>query len=179
MNNKVLIAYFSHEGEAYAGGKIVTLEIGNTRVAAQMMEKMMGADVFRIETVKPYPYSHMETVTIAQTEQREDARPELKGNNINVEDYDTIVLGYPNWWGTMPMAVFTFLESHDFFGKTILPFCTHEGSALGNSESDIAELIPDAELLKGLAVRGQTAQNRQDEAREAVTDWLREGGFIE
>ncbi len=97
MNKKVLIAYFSHEGEAYAGGKIVTLEIGNTRAAAQMMEKMMGADVFRIETVKPYPYSHMETVTIAQTEQREDARPELKGNNINVEDYDTIVLGYPNW----------------------------------------------------------------------------------
>ena len=97
MNNKVLIAYFSHEGEAYAGGKIVTLEIGNTRAAAQMMEKMTGADVLRIETVKPYPYNHMETVTIAQAEQREDARPELKGNDINVEDYDTIVLGFPNW----------------------------------------------------------------------------------
>ena len=168
MNNKVLIAYFSHEGEAYAGGKIVTLEIGNTRVAAQMMEKMMGADVFRIETVKPYPYSHMETVTIAQTEQREDARPELKGNNINVEDYDTIVLGYPNWWGTMPMAVFTFLESHDFFGKTILPFCTHEGSGLSNTENDLAELCPGSVVLEGLSVRGGSAANSQ----EAVSEWL-------
>ena len=137
MNKKVLIAYFFFYGEAYAGGKIVTLEIGNTRAAAQMMEKMTGADVLRIETVKPYPSSYMETVTIAQAEQREDARPELKGNDINVEDYDTIVLGFPNWWGTMPMAVFTFLESHDFFGKTILPFCTHEGSEMGHSESDI------------------------------------------
>lgn len=133
MNNKVLIAYFSHEGEAYAGGKIVTLEIGNTRVAAQMMEKMMGADVFRIETVKPYPYSHMETVTIAQTEQREDARPELKGNNINVEDYDTIVLGYPNWWGTMPMAVFTFWRAMISSGKQ---FC--RSAPMRAAEWDIA-----------------------------------------
>lgn len=174
MNNKVLIAYFSHEGEAYAGGKIVTLEIGNTRVAAQMMEKMMGADVFRIETVKPYPYSHMETVTIAQTEQREDARPELKGNNINVEDYDTIVLGYPNWWGTMPMAVFTFLESHDFFGKTILPFCTHEGSGMGHSESDIKAVCPGAKIEKGLAITG----SKVNKSEKSIEGWLSTAGLL-
>jgi len=161
MNNKVLIAYFSHEGEAYAGGKIVTLEIGNTRVAAQMMEKMMGADVFRIETVKPYPYSHMETVTIAQTEQREDARPELKGNNINVEDYDTIVLGYPNWWGTMPMAVFTFLESH-------------EGSGMGHSESDIKAVCPGAKIEKGLAITG----SKVNKSEKTIEGWLSTAGLL-
>lgn len=174
MNNKVLIAYFSHEGEAYAGGKIVTLEIGNTRAAAQMMEKMMGADALRIETVKPYPYSHMETVTIAQTEQREDARPKLKGNNINVEDYDTIVLGYPNWWGTMPMAVFTFLESHYFFGKTILPFCTHEGSGMGHSESDIKAVCPGAKIEKGLAITG----SKVNKSEKTIEGWLSTAGLL-
>lgn len=154
MNKKVLVAYFSHEGEAYAGGKIVTLKIGNTRVAAQMIEDMIGTDVFRIETVNPYPYDHMETVALAQKEQRENARPELKENEINVELYDTIILGYPNWWGTMPMAVFTFLESHNFAGKTILPICTHEGSGMGHSEADIKAICPDARVERGLAITG-------------------------
>jgi len=171
---KVLIAYFSHEGEAYVGGEIVKLKIGNTRVAAQMIHGLTGGDVFRIETVKPYPYSHMETVTIAQTEQREDARPELKGNNINVEDYDTIVLGYPNWWGTMPMAVFTFLESHDFFGKTILPFCTHEGSGMGHSEADIKAVCPGAKIEKGLAITG----SKVNKSEKTIEGWLSTAGLL-
>lgn len=174
MNNKVLIAYFSHEGEAYVGGKIVALEIGNTRAAAQMMEKMTGADVFRIETVKPYPYSHMETVTIAQEEQKKNARPELKGNDMNVEDYDTILLGYPNWWGTMPMAVFTFLESHDFFGKTILPLCTHEGSGMGHSEADIKAVCPGAKVGDGLAITG----GRVKQSEKTIKGWLSSAGLL-
>ena len=178
MNKKVLIAYFSHEGEAYAGGKIVTLEIGNTRVAAQMMEDMTGADVFRIETVNPYPYNHMETVTLAQEEQKENARPELKGNEINIEPYDTIILGYPNWWGDMPMIVYNFLESYDLSDKTIVPFCTHGGSGLSNTESTIAD-ITGGTMKDGFAIPGTTAQNDRDTARSQVTEWLREDGFIE
>lgn len=174
MNKKVLIAYFSHEGEAYAGGKIVTLEIGNTRVAAQMMEDMTGADVFRIETVKPYPYDHMETVTLAQQEQKENARPELKGNEINIEPYDTIILGYPNWWNTMPMAVFSFLESHDFAGKTILPLCTHEGSGMGRSEADIKAVCPDARVERGLAITGC----KVSKAGKNIEKWLTSAGLM-
>ena len=132
-----------------------------------------------METTTVYPEEYNDLIAQARQEQDDDARPELASAVEDMDAYDTVFIGYPNWWGTMPMTMFTFLESYDFSGKTVIPFCTHEGSALGSSESDIAELIPDAELLGGLAVRGQTAQNRQDEAREAVTDWLREGGFIE
>ena len=174
MNKKVLIAYFSHEGEAYAGGKIVTLEIGNTRVAAQMMEEMTGADVFRIETVNPYPYNYMETVTLAQEEQKENARPKLKGNNIDIEPYDTIILGSPNWWNTMPMAVFSFLESHDFAGKTILPLCTHEGSGMGRSEADIKAVCPDARVEKGLAITGC----KVSKAEKNIEKWLTSAGLM-
>ena len=95
MSGNVLIAYFSHEGEAYAAGTIVTLKIGNTRVAAEMMAEMTGADLHRIETVHPYPFSHMETVEIAQKEQKQNARPELQPTDLDMASYDTIILGYP------------------------------------------------------------------------------------
>lgn len=161
----ILVAYFSHTG--------------NTETIANMIAEYTGGDLFQVETTTVYPDEYNDLIAQARQEQDDDARPELSSSVENMDNYDTVFIGFPNWWGTMPMTMFTFLESYDFSGKTVVPFCTHEGSALGNSESDIAELIPDAELLKGLAVRGQTAQNRQDEAREAVTDWLREGGFIE
>lgn len=161
----ILIAYFSHTG--------------NTEVIASMIAEYTGGDLFQVETITVYPDEYNELIEQARQEQNDDARPELASSVEDMDAYDTIFIGYPNWWGTMPMTMFTFLESYDFSGKTVVPFCTHEGSALGSSERDISELIPDAELLEGLAVRGQTAQNRQDEAREAVTDWLREGGFIE
>ena len=95
MKHKILIAYFSHDGEAIMNGKIKPLEMGNTRVAAQMLERQTGGDVFRIETVKPYPYSHMETIKIAKKEQQEDARPEIRGRVNDMDAYDTIILGYP------------------------------------------------------------------------------------
>ena len=157
---KVLIAYFSHEGEAYVGGKIVKLKIGNTRVAAQMIHGLTGGDVFRIETEKPYPDEHMETVELAKSEQNAKARLVLKADALKMDDYDTVILGYPNWWGTCPMAVFTILEGHDFFGKTILPLCTHEGSGMGRSETDIQAACPGAKEEKGLA----------DEMKRMITD---------
>jgi len=161
----ILVAYFSHTG--------------NTEIIANMIAEQTGGDLFHVETTTVYPEEYNDLIAQARQEQDDDARPELASSVEDMDAYDTVFIGYPNWWGTMPMTMFTFLESYDFSGKTVVPFCTHEGSALGSSESDIAELIPDAELLDGLAVRGQTAQNRQDEAREAVTDWLREVGFIE
>ena len=163
--SNILVAYFSHTG--------------NTEVIAGMIAEQTGGDLFHVETTTVYPEEYNDLIAQARQEQDDEARPELASSVADMDAYDTVFIGYPNWWGTMPMTMFTFLESYDFSGKTVIPFCTHEGSALGSSESDIAELLPDAELLDGLAVRGQTAQNRQDEAREAVTDWLREGGFIE
>ncbi len=163
--SNILVAYFSHTG--------------NTEVIAGMIAEQTGGDLFHVETTTVYPEEYNDLIAQARQEQDDEARPELASSVADMDAYDTVFIGYPNWWGTMPMTMFTFLESYDFSGKTVVPFCTHEGSALGSSESDIAELLPDAELLDGLAVRGQTAQNRQDEAREAVTDWLREGGFIE
>lgn len=170
---KVLIAYFSHEGEAYAGGKIVRLKVGNTKAAAQMVHEITGGDMFRIETVKPYPDSYAETVNLAQDEQKAKARPELKPDTLNMEDYDTVILGYPNWWGTCPMAVFTFLEGHDFFRKTILPFCTHEGSGMGRSEADIQAVCHGAKTEKGLAVIG----GKVAEAEKDIRRWLERYGF--
>ncbi len=175
---KVLIAYFSHEGEAYVGGKIVKLKIGNTRVAAQMVHGLTGGDVFRIETEKPYPDDHMETVELAKSEQNAKVRPVLKADALKMDDYDTVILGYPNWWGDMPMIVYNFLESYDFSEKTVIPFCTHGGSGLSGTESTIED-ITGAEMMDGFDIAGATAQNRRDKANEAVSEWLREGGFIE
>lgn len=174
MSRNVLIAYFSHEGEAYAAGKIITLKIGNTRVAAEMTAEMTGADLHRIETIQSYPFDYMETIEIAQKEQKQNARPKLQETNLDMASYDTIILGYPNWWGTMPMAVFTFLEQYDFSGKTILPFCTHEGSGMGHSESDIKKLCSDAKLGQGLAITG----NRVNKAQKDIENWLKRAGIL-
>lgn len=152
--SKILIAYFSRKGENYLNGKIVNLNIGNTEVVAKKIQELTGGDLFRIETVQLYPADYNTTTKIALEEKRNHARPELKETVKNINFYDTVYLGYPNWWGTFPMAVFTFLESYDFSGKTIAPFCTHEGSGLGSSERDIRKLCPGAGILPGLAIRG-------------------------
>ena len=172
---KKLIAYYSRAGNNIVGGNIVNLPVGNTEVAAKMIQKLTGGDIFRIDTVKTYPADYHETTDVAKQELRENARPELSGHVANVDDYSVIYLGYPNWWGTMPMVVFVFLEEHDFAGKTIVPFCTHEGSGMGRSESDIGKLCSDAGVLKGLAIRGGSVQGAQND----IADWLRELGEIE
>jgi flavodoxin len=151
---KCLIAYYSREGNNYVSGKIVNLPIGNTKVVANMIQEMTEGDVFRFDTVKSYPEDYTETTNVAKKELHDNARPELSRHVENMDSYNVIFLGYPNWYGTMPMPVFTFLEEYDFSDKTIIPFCTHEGSGLGRSEKDIAKLCPKSTLLKGLAIHG-------------------------
>jgi flavodoxin len=169
MNGKTLIAYYSRKGSNYVGGGIVNLAVGNTEVAATMIEKITGSDIFHIETVIPYPKDYNDTTEVAQKELREGARPRLTGQVEEMDSYDVIFLGYPNWWGTFPMAVFTFLESYDFSGKTIIPFCTHEGSGMGRSESDIKKLCPGAKVQKGLAIRGGSVKDAEME----ISLWIK------
>jgi len=168
-NSKSLIAYFSRKGNNYVAGSIVNLPVGNTEVAAKKIQKLTGSDIFQIKTVKSYPEDYTETTNVAKEEQRKDARPELTETVDNMDSYDVIYIGYPNWYGTMPMAVFTFLEAYDFSGKTIVPFCTHEGSGMGSSERDIKNLCPNAKVLSGLAIRGSSV----DRADKDITNWLK------
>ena len=149
-----LIAYFSRNGLNYVSGDIIDIPIGNTEIVAKIIEKEINADLLKIDTINPYPKDYYETTKIAQNELRIKVRPELISNIKDISKYDVIFLGYPNWWGTMPMAVYTFLESHDFSGKTIIPFCTHEGSGMGNSESDIKKALPNSIIKKGLSLYG-------------------------
>ena len=172
--HKILIAFYSRSGNNYVGGTIIDLKTGNTEVVAGMIKNLAGGDLFKIDTVQAYPDDYMETTEIAKKELRQNARPALKGRPANIDDYDTLILGYPNWWGTMPMAVHTFLESSDFSGKTILPFCTHEGSGMGHSESDIKRLCPGAEVLPGLSIIGGNARRAESD----IARWLRKNGIV-
>ncbi|CCO06863.1 flavodoxin [Desulforamulus hydrothermalis] len=166
---KTLITYYSREGNNYVNGRIVNLQVGNTEVAAKMIQKITGGKLFRINTIKKYPEDYTETTKVAQQELRDNARPDLSAYLENIDDYEVIILGYPNWWGTMPMPVFTFLEKYDFAGKTILPFCTHEGSGMGCSESDIKKLCPNSKVLRGLAIRGGNVNNSEKD----INHWLK------
>ena len=158
-NSKSLIAYFSRKGSNYVGGSIVNLPIGNTEVIANKIKELTGSDMFEIKTVESYPKDYTETTNVAQDELRENARPKLTEIVDDMNSYDVIYLGYPNWWGTMPMAVYTFLESYDFSGKTIIPYCTHEGSGMGSSERDIKKLCPNAKVMSGLAIKGGSVKS--------------------
>lgn len=166
---KILVAFFSHTGENYGVGVI---EKGNTHIIADMIADEMGADTFEIARVNPYPTDYDGCTQEAKQEQNDKARPELTAKVDNFNDYDVIFLGYPNWWGDMPMPVYTFLESYDFSGKTVIPFCTHAGSGLSSTEKTLKNKFTNSTVLKGLAVAGTTAQKNQSEAQKAVTDWL-------
>ena len=170
----MLVAYFSLAGEQYGVGVI---EEGNTSIIAHMIAEQTGADLFEIEAVTPYPTSHSELLDVSRQEMANNARPEIADTVDNMDDYDTIFIGYPNWWGDMPMIVYNFLESYDLSGKTIVPFCTHGGSGLSDTESTIAD-ITGGTMKDGFAIPGTTAQNDRDTAKNEVTQWLREGGFV-
>ncbi|EFE14189.1 flavodoxin [Clostridium sp. M62/1] len=153
----ILTVYYSRKGENYFGGSIRSIAKGNTAYAAEFIQNAVGGDLFEIDTVKSYSANYNACTEEAQSELQANARPELKAYLDNLDGYDTIFVGYPNWWGTCPMAVFTFLEHYDLTGKRIIPFCTNEGSGMGNSERDLKRTCAGAIVEKGLAITGSEA----------------------
>jgi flavodoxin len=168
MTKPILIAYFSRPGNNYVNGGIANLLVGNTEVVALNLKEKTGGEIFKINPVRKYSEDYTACTEEAKLEFRANARPELTERLDSIDKFETIILAYPNWWGTMPMSVWTFLEQHDFTGKNILPLCTHEGSGMGKSENDIRKLCPGANVLKGLAIKGSNVTH----ANSIVSEWL-------
>ena len=175
-DGKKLVVFFSHTGENYNVGYI---EKGNTHIIAYMIADATGADCFEIIPEKGYPKdNYNECIEIAKRELQQNARPAVK-DDIAIEDYDVIFIGYPQWWGEPPMCVYTFIEKHDWTGKTVIPFVTHEGSGMGGTDRKIANACKGADVAvgKGLAVQGKVAQENQTSAQKSVNNWLDRLGF--
>lgn len=151
-----LIAYFSHSG--------------NTRHFADLIHSRIGGDQVEIKTIGPYPRDYDTVVAQAREEQDKDFRPVLAGPDIDPSAYDRIFVGYPNWWGTMPMSLFTFFEKYDFSNKPLIAFSTHEGSGFGQSISDLKRLNPQSTIVRGLAIRGRSIQSKS--AKADINEWL-------
>lgn len=165
---KNLIIYYSRNHENYLNGQIKNLEIGNTEIAANIIKELVKSDLFKIEQENEYSPNYSECIQQAKDDQLKNARPKLKSYPDNIDEYDNIYLGYPNYWSTMPMAVFTLLENIDFSNKTIHPFCTHEGGGMGKSMDDIKKTCPKALLKQGLAIHGADVKN----STETIKKWL-------
>lgn len=174
MMAKTLIAFFSRADENYFGGAMRYVKVGNTEIVCNQIKEMIPADIFKIEMHEPYSPVYMACIEEAKKDLRAKARPVLTSMPESIDGYDTIILAYPNYWGTMPMAVFTFLEAFDFSGKTILPLCTNEGSGMGSSERDIRNTCPGAKLADRLSITGSSAAN----SRGKVENWLKQNGLI-
>lgn len=184
--SSILVAYFSRSGntvwedgvDAVTSASINVMQdgqfAGNAELLAGMARQVTGGDLFLIQTEDTYPSGYRDTTDLAKVEQNNGVRPALASHVENMDQYDTIVLVYPNWWGNLPQALYTFLEEYDFSGKTILPLCTHEGSRMGSTERTIASLCPDATLMDGLAVRGGSAAGAQSE----VETWINNSGIL-
>ncbi|MBE6872854.1 MAG: flavodoxin [Ruminococcus albus] len=170
----ILVVYFSRADENYNVG---TIDVGNTQIVAEYIASEVGADSFHIETVTPYPADYDECCDVAKQELADKARPEIQGGVENMEQYDIVFLGYPIWWGDMPMAVYTFMDSCDFSDKVVIPFNTHEGSGESGTYSAIASYLPNAQVLDGMAIQGKTAQEFSSDTQQAVRDWLYGLGF--
>lgn len=173
-STKVLVAYFSRAGENPEVGKVKT---GNTRRMAETIAAQAGGELLEIKPAVPYPESYSECTDMARQEKEQKARPALSGQPSNLDAYHTVFIGFPIWWGDMPMAVYTFLESYQFAGKTVIPFCTHEGSGFANTEQTIKNLCTGAAVLPGLELRGSTAQFSKGESDLTITKWLEQINF--
>ena len=155
QSRKILVVYFSHSG--------------NTREVARQIHDKVGGDIFELQVVKPYPTDYNAVVDQAKQELKAYYKPALKTRLNNIGQYTTVFIGYPNWWGTYPGPVRTFLAEYDLVGKTIIPFCTHEGSALGRSVDDLKKACPKSNFLQGLAITGSQVHRSQDK----IDEWLR------
>lgn len=171
---KALIAYYSRRGQNLVNGTIRMLNVGNTELMAAILQKITGADCLRIEPAMDYPKDYCRCIDLARQDLLRNMRPVLKNSSDTIKDYHVVYLGYPNYWGTMPAPVFSFLEQYDFSGKVICPFCTYESSGMGNSIEDLRKICPGAMIEEGFPVRGSEIRNELD----AIEEWaLRTSGL--
>ena len=179
-SSKILVVYFSmpetdkpdnmSTEEANSTVVIDGKVLGNTQYVAALIQENTNGDIFRIEPKTAYPTDHRILVEMAKEEQNRSARPELAGKIENLTEYDTIFIGYPNWWGDMPMVMYTFFQEHDFAGKTIIPFNTHGGSGFSNTVNTIARLQPKASVVSnGFSV----SRNSVQDCAQDVSDWIK------
>ena len=168
-DQRVLVVYFSRADENTGG--VGYIEKGNTKILAEMIAERTHGDLFEIKTVKPYPKEYRPATEAAKQEKEENARPEIVGELPDLSKYDVVFLGYPIWWSDMPMPVYTFLDRENFAGKIILPFCTHEGSGLSDTQRSIAD-VTKADVREGFALQGHIAQKSPEEARTALYEWM-------
>ena len=173
-DQRVLVVYFSRADENTGG--VGYIEKGNTKILAEMIAERTHGDLFEIKTVKPYPKEYRPATEAAKQEKEENARPEIVGELPDLSKYDVVFLGYPIWWSDMPMPVYTFLDRENFVGKIILPFCTHEGSGLSDTQRAIAD-VTKADVREGFALQGHIAQKSPEEARTALYEWMSKQGY--
>ena len=164
---KNLVVYYSRRGENYAVGNI---EEGNAEHIAKIIQNYTNADIFELTPTKDYPIDYMETTEVAMQELKSQARPEFKNPLKSIDEYDIIYLCYPNWWGTYPRIVATFLDNYNLSGKIIKPMCTHEGSGMGSSERELQSSLIGAIVKPGLAIKGTNAHSSDRQ----IEKWVKE-----
>ncbi|MBQ1647726.1 MAG: flavodoxin [Bacteroidales bacterium] len=169
MDNKALVIFFSHAGENYSVGNI---EEGNTKIVADYISEITGADQFEIVAEKNYDMPYMDLIKVAQNEAKAGELPAYKGD-VDVAPYDVIFIGGPIWWGTYPQVMFTFFKDHDLSGKTVIPFTTHEGSGLASTVRDVKNAWPKATVKNGFAIYGHEVRS----GRAKVEEWLKGLGW--
>lgn len=170
---KSLVLVFSRADENYSVGYILK---GNTMILAEYIAEKTGSDLFEVKPAKKYPADYDTCIDIAKKELNNNARPAILEDK-DISEYDTIFMGYPIWWGDLPMCLYTFIEAHNWEGKKIIPFCTHEGSGMGRTDRNIERAAKGSQVMKGLAIRGATAQNNTDSAKKNIDSWLKGLGF--
>ena len=170
---KMLIAVFSRADENYAVGYI---EVGNTMKLAQAIQQKTGAELFEVAPAKKYPADYETCIDVAKKEQARKARPAI-AQDKDISEYDVIFLGYPVWWGDIPMCMYTFIEAHDWAGKTVIPFCTSEGSGAGSTDRTLKNALKGADVKRVMSMRGTTAQNNASETEKTVDRWLKTLGL--
>lgn len=167
---KVLIVFFSHAGENYSVGNV---KVGNTKLVADEIQKLTGGDMFEVVAEKSYDMPYNELIKVAQEEANQNEKPAFKGEVKNINEYDTVFIGGPIWWGTYPQVMFSFFDKYDLNGKTLIPFTTHEGSGLADCVEDVKKAYPKANVLDGFAIYGHEARK----SMEKVDKWLKGLGY--
>lgn len=162
--------FFSHAGENYSVGNI---KVGNTKIVADYISEMTGADQFEVVADKDYDMPYMQLIEVAKQEAHDGELPPMVGRLENVDQYDTVFIGGPVWWGTYPQVMFTFFRDYDLNGKTIIPFTTHEGSGLASCVEDVRSAYPNADVKPGFAIHGHDVRS----GRSKVEKWLKGLGF--